>query len=119
MYVYVIASLQPPNIVFFFTINMKTAVLLFIHAGRVSGRERDNLIAGHLLVFHSAICSDEGVQVIVGWGWWFDAALHVKQIEVGLSTAHLGGRQGRGFEQPWGRGGDEVVQGLTVVILQI
>lgn len=99
-------------------INIKTAALLLIHVGRVSRRERDDLVAGALLAVRGAVGPDEGVQV-ADWDVWLGAALQVEKVEVGLGAVHLGGGEGGGLERPRGCGGDELVQGLTVVVLQI
>lgn len=52
---------------------MRTDVLLFIHTSRVSRCERDNLIAGSLLVISYPVGPDEGVQVSVDCGSWLGA----------------------------------------------
>lgn len=95
----------------------QTVVLLFIHVGRVPQREWDDLIA--LLVVRCPTGPDEGVQLSVDWCIWFGAVLQVEQVQVGLSTVHLGGGEGWGLDWPCRCGGDELVQGLAVVILQI
>lgn len=69
--------------------------LLVIHVGGVSRCERNNLIAGPLLVFRRPIGPDEGVQVSVDGGCRLGAVLQIEQVEVGLGAVHLRGGAGQ------------------------
>lgn len=71
-------------------------------------------MAGVLCVVRCPVSSAEDVHVPVYRCCWFAAVLQVEQVEVGLGTVQLGG-----LALPHRRGGDELLQGLAVVILQV
>lgn len=96
-------------------IDVRTSILLLIHAGGVPQRERDDLIARAPLGVRRPIGPDEGLQLPADRRGRVGSVLQVEQVEVGLGAVRLGG----GLARPRRCGGDELVQGLTVVILQI
>lgn len=91
---------------------MKTRSLLFIRAARVP--EWDDPVAQALLVCSCTVGCDEGARAAVRRSFGF-VTVQVQQVQVGLGTVALCGGEGRGVRQ---RGGDELLQGLAVVVLQ-
>lgn len=98
---------------------LTTTVLPVVHVDGAPRSEGDALIAGVPLsssVRHP-IRSDERISIqcrrcVV-------AVLQVEEVQVGLSTVHLIGGERGSWAWPRGCGDDELVQCLSVVVLQI
>lgn len=89
-------------------------VLLVVHVDRVPQRERDDLLA-----VRRAVGPDEGVQAPVDGRLRLAAVLQVEQVQVGLGAVHLARGQRRGRQRPGRGGGDELLQRLAAVTLQV